>query len=366
MPGPAVSVLSRPTPASPSRASLAALACLTLFCLLPVLLVDIPAMVDYPNHLARMSILARAGTVLEHPLYQIAWAPYPNLAMDVIVPPVARWIGVEAATKLFYLVSQILIVGGAAALAAAAGGRTMTAGIIACLLLYSMPFAFGFVNFEFALGLALFALAIWVRLANRPLGLRLAVHAIAVTILYFAHLFALGIYGFAIGLIEALAVEAGPAAAAPRCHSLGRHGGTGDRGCAPGRCRRGAVGGTGTNWSVGAKLYWLSMLNGWSREFSLVPTLFLAVPLCLAFMRGWLRLVGPGPWLAVGFALLFLVLPFRLFDTAFVDGRVLLAALLILPAFSAARFPRERTAGSSAQRSSWPVWSIPASRSSCS
>lgn len=344
MPGPAVSAPSRVTSASPSRANLAALACLTMFCLLPVLLVDIPAMVDYPNHLARMSILARAGTALEHPLYQIAWAPYPNLAMDVIVPPVARWIGVEAATKLFYLVSQILIVGGTAALAAAAGGGTMTAGIIACLLLYAMPFAFGFVNFEFALGLALFALAIWVRLANRPLGLRLAVHAIAVTILYFAHLFVLGIYGFAIGLIELWRLRqglppprriailwGGMAAPAIAVALLAGAGG-------------GSIGGTGTIWSAGAKLYWLSMLNGWSREFSLVPTLLLAVPLCLAFLRGWLRLVGPGPWLAAGFALLFLVLPFRLFDTAFVDGRVLLATLLILPAFSAARFPRERIA----------------------
>jgi hypothetical protein len=264
--------------------------------------------------------------------------------MDVIVPPVARWIGVEAATKLFYLVSQILIVGGAAALAAAAGGATITAGIIACLLLYSTPFAFGFVNFEFALGLALFALALWIWLADRPLGLRLVVHAIAVAVLYFAHLFALGIYGFAIGVIElwrlgqktpplgrTAILFVGMAAPAIAVSALAGAGG-------------GSIGGAGTIWSAGAKLFWLSSLNGWSREFSLALTLFLALPLCLAFTRGRIRLVGPGPWLAAGFALLFLALPFRLFDTAFVDGRVLIAALLILPGFAVAHVTRAQTA----------------------
>jgi len=344
MPDPAASVLARPTLAPASLGSLMALACLVAFCILPVLLAEIPAMVDYPNHLARMSILARAGTAQEHPLYQVVWAPYANLAMDVIVPPIARWIGVEAATKAFYLISQILIIGGTATLAAAAGGAAMVAATIACLLLYAMPFAFGFVNFEFALGLALFALAIWIWLADRPLALRLAVHAIAVVVLYFAHLFALGIYGFAIGVIELWRLKQqapslhrtailflGMAAPAIAVAALAGAGG-------------GAIGGAGTSWSASAKLFWLNMLNGWSREFSLVLTLLLAIPLCLAFTRGWLRLVGPGPWLAAGFALLFLALPFRLFDTAFVDGRVLIAALLILPAFTVAHVQCAQTA----------------------
>ncbi len=344
MPAPAAPALVRPASVPTSLGNWAALACLAAFCMLPVLLAEIPAMVDYPNHLARMSILARAGTTLEHPLYQVVWAPYANLAMDMIVPPVARWIGVEAATKAFYLASQALIIGGAATLAAAAGGSALAASVIACLLLYATPFAFGFVNFEFALGLALFALASWIWLADHRLRLRLAVHAIAVVALYFAHLFALGIYGFAIGMIELwrLKQEAPPlrrtailflgmAVPAIAVAALAGVGG-------------GAIGGAGTSWSAGAKLFWLGILNGWSREVSLALTLLLAIPLCLTFTRGRLRLVGPGPWLAAGFALLFLALPFRLFDTAFVDGRILVAALLILPAFAAAHFPRAQTA----------------------
>ena len=56
----------------------------------PVLLTPIPAMVDYPNHLARMYVLVREGTASENPHYQVVWALYPNLAMDLLVPMFAR------------------------------------------------------------------------------------------------------------------------------------------------------------------------------------------------------------------------------------------------------------------------------------
>src|SRR6202035_3439303 len=84
--------------------------------LLPVLLTPIPAMVDYPNHLARMYILSRNGTPDANPYYQVAWALYPNLAMDLLIPQIARLISVENATRLFLVLSQVLIVGGALAL----------------------------------------------------------------------------------------------------------------------------------------------------------------------------------------------------------------------------------------------------------
>ena len=327
-----------------ARSALGAPALLGLFLLslLPMAVADIPAMVDYPNHLARMSILARAGTAAANPFYDVAWAPYPNLAMDLLVPPLARVIGVESATKLFYLLSQALIVGGTVTLAAANRGPVVAAGTIACLFLYAMPFAFGFVNFAFAFGLALFALAAWLRLAGRSLAIRLAVHAAFVAALFFAHLVALGLYGFAIGVIElwrmarerpdprrAALLLLGMAAPAVAVAALAMS-------------RGGAVGGSGNHWSIDAKLLWLGILNGWSRQYSAVLAGILAIPAYLVFARGGLRLAGPGPWLAAGFALLFAAMPYRLVDTAFVDGRVLIAAILILPAFVAGRIGSER------------------------
>jgi len=56
-------------------------------------------------------------------------------------------------------------------------------------------------------------------------------------------------------------------------------------------------------------------------------------------LRGHLRLADSGPWIAGGFALLYLTLPFRLFDTTFADVRIIPAAGLVLPAFANLTIP---------------------------
>jgi hypothetical protein len=70
--------------------------------LLPLALVAIPPLTDYPNHLARMHIIA---TLDRDPMlsqfYRIDWALIPNLMMDLVVPPLARLIGVYEAGRLF-------------------------------------------------------------------------------------------------------------------------------------------------------------------------------------------------------------------------------------------------------------------------
>src|SRR5205085_8498391 len=72
----------------------------------PVLLVRIPAMVDYVNHLARMHLLVDAAAGRLNPAYAMDWRLYPNLAVDIIVPWLAQLVGVETATRIFLLASQ--------------------------------------------------------------------------------------------------------------------------------------------------------------------------------------------------------------------------------------------------------------------
>src|SRR5271155_812360 len=120
--------------------------------LLPVLLTPIPAMVDYVNHLSRMYILSQDGMPDANPYYAVVWALYPNLAMDLMVPWMARLVSVENAARLFLLLSQLLIVGGALAFERVVKGRVQLAGFAALMFLYCLPFTWGFVNFEFGLG----------------------------------------------------------------------------------------------------------------------------------------------------------------------------------------------------------------------
>ena len=105
-------------------------------------------MVDYPNHLARMYLLSAIGTPEENPYYVVDWKLYPmNLAMDLIVPPMARFMDVATATKAFLVLSQILVVSGAVALEIVIKQRHQFAGFAAAMVLYSMPFSLGISQF---------------------------------------------------------------------------------------------------------------------------------------------------------------------------------------------------------------------------
>lgn len=325
-------------------------AALTLFAvlfavaLLPVLLTPIPAMVDYVNHLARMYVLAADGTPAASPFYQVSWALYPNLAMDLIVPRLARLTGVETATRLFLLASQVLVVTGAVAIELAVKRRFSISGLIALLVLYSIPFAWGFLNFEFALGAALWGIASWLTLRSRPWMTRLAIHTTVVGLLFVSHLFALGLYGFTLGIHEAWLARSRGASyaqmlattallAAPAAAFMGAMVLSG-----------GSVGQAGGNiWFLGAKSLWLfTALNGYSVLLSVVETTIL---LCLVrglMKRHAFRFETSGAWLLVGLTLLYLAVPSRLLDTAFVDIRVIIAAALIIPAFLTVSFPTER------------------------
>jgi hypothetical protein len=320
---------------------IAIFAALFFLALCPILLVDIPAAVDYPNHLARMSVLSRDGTPAANPHYKVAWGLYPNLAMDLIVPPLTRFVRVETATRIFYLASQILVVTGSVAIELAVKRRFEMAGFIALLYLYSVPFAWGFVNFEFALGLGLWGIAGWIALREGHLAVRLTLHAVVVGLLFISHLFALGIYGLTLGLYElhgfavrrnavrafrALIVLAAPALAVLVVLALA--GGT--------------VGGQDTEWEIAVKARWLFALNGYSLGLSVVLTVALTVLVYELAKRRALILKGAGSFLLGGYAIAFLLIPFKLFDTAFVDVRVVVAAALVIPAFLTLRLTDRR------------------------
>ena len=69
----------------------------------------LPPLVDYPNHLARMHLLAEGGNAF----YAVRWAALPNLAEDLIVPPLARLIPLEIAAKSFLVMIFMLMAGAA-------------------------------------------------------------------------------------------------------------------------------------------------------------------------------------------------------------------------------------------------------------
>jgi hypothetical protein len=311
--------------------------------LCPVLLTPIPAMVDYPNHLARMYILSRAGTPDANPFYQVVWALYPNLAMDLLIPQMARLIGVETASRVFLLLSQILIVSGAAAIERVVQGRIQIAGFAAVMFLYCLPFTWGFLNFEFGLGLALCGIAAMLMVQERAWLVRFGINAIIVAALFAAHFFALGIYGATLGVHELwrawdrkaalpqmalrLLVLAVPVLALLAVMVF----------------TAGSIGGEGTNWFFEFKPLWLfRIMNGYSLTVSAATMVVLMGLIYAAVKNGVLKLAPAGLWIAIGFVVLYLAMPSRLFGTSFVDFRIIAAAALILPAFCTLSLPSAR------------------------
>jgi len=289
-------------------------------------------MVDYVNHLARMHLLASDA---RHVGYDIDWQLNPNLAMDLIVPLLARWMPVDVAARLFLATAQILLVSGAVALERSVKGQHCFAGLCALTVMFSLPFAWGLINFTFGIGLCLWGLAIWIRLRERSLLVRWAVHSCFVLALFVSHFFALGLYGLIVGLMEfphifsgklslkqagkLAALLASPVAALLVLMSM-----TG-----------GAIGGSGQDWDFGLKLLWfLRFMNAYDAMLSIVTGVVAIGLIFWLVAHRRLRLSEEGMWIAIGLALLYLLLPRRLFDVAYLDVRVLAAAALVLPAFA--------------------------------
>ena len=310
-------------------------AVISLAAILPTLLVDIPAIEDYPNHLARMYILATAGTAQANPYYQISWALYADIAMDLIVPRLAPFVDVETATRLFFLIAQLLIVTGAVAIEFVVKRRHEMAGIAAVMALHSLPFSLGLVNFEFGSGVALWGIASWIALErNNRWWMRFAAHCSFVCVLFVAHFFALGIYGLTIGLYELrrlflVKFPAGYTAAATAMLAcpvvilfiLMRFSGA-------------TVGGTETEWLMTWKPLWLVLfLNGYNPLFAAGSAAVLIVFTCYLAFKGTLSVSGTGKWIGLGFLLVFIAMPFKIFDSRMADIRIIAAAFLVLPAF---------------------------------
>jgi len=133
--------------------------------------------------------------------YVIRWAAIPNLAMDLIVPFLGRLVGLETAGKLFLSAILILLFSGTLALHRAIHRTWSAWPLIAGLLLFNPFFLWGFVNFLFGLGVALWLSALWIHFRDRRLSW--FVFPPAALGLFFMHLMPFGIYLVTIGAYEA-------------------------------------------------------------------------------------------------------------------------------------------------------------------
>jgi hypothetical protein len=152
---------------------------------------------DYPNHMARMSILLhRTDSANLQRFYEIHWQTIGNLGMDLLVPMLAWVMPLEAAGRAFLGLSFALLSGGTLLLHRAVFGRFALWPLIGFLFLYDRIVLLGLLNYLFGAGLCLVAFALWIWLSGsrQPASLTIAISSAFAAAVYVAHPFAFALY----------------------------------------------------------------------------------------------------------------------------------------------------------------------------
>jgi hypothetical protein len=137
---------------------------LALALLLPLSFTSLPPLVDLPNHLARIHVLAASGSdpVLAA-MFAPNWSFIPNLAMELVLVPLAHWLPLYDAGRLFVAIVLLVPVFGCVALHRAWWGGRDAWPWISALTAYNALLQIGLLNYVLGVGVALLGAAWTIR-----------------------------------------------------------------------------------------------------------------------------------------------------------------------------------------------------------
>ncbi|HET7456041.1 MAG TPA: hypothetical protein VFJ74_00190 [Gemmatimonadaceae bacterium] len=180
------------------RATLGLLAAAVLL-VLPMVVGQFVPIVDLPNHLARVYIIRHLHEVPAFDAtFRLIKEPIPNVAADVVLYGLLRFMEPLAAARAFLAITALLFAGGCWALAYAVRGRPSWTAVPASLLFFCSPLLYGFVNYVFGVALFCLAYAAWLVARRRWTAVGFATVAALTMAAYLAHLTAYAFVGFAV------------------------------------------------------------------------------------------------------------------------------------------------------------------------
>lgn len=305
--------------------------------ILPLFYTQLPPLEDYPNHLARMFVLAHPENPFLSRFYTVEWAPIPNLIMDLFVPPLVPLFGIYTAGRIFIGATLLLMMLGPMMLHRALYGRWSAFPLIGGLFVYNGFLFVGLMNYMFGVGVAVCGLALWVVMSERPPLPRALCSFVVCAVLYVSHLSALGLYAISITAFEAWRLWAA-------------------RATAPGKILA-AVAALGLpfppfawlllnspTWGLSRDINWESQgkLEAVSRfltvysDFIDLPFLILLVAaVILAVRRGLVRMHPAGWGVAAGLTLAFIAMPRVAFGSLMADERLIVGIFFLTLGFVA-------------------------------
>lgn len=163
---------------------------------IPLYWVEYPDIADFPNHLARLHVLthlSESETLQRY--YELRdFKLGTNLAMETLVPLLAKWMSVNLGLKVFASIATLLLTTGAIALSRVINGRLSYLSLGVFLFCQNAFFIFGLFNYIFGLGLALWLLSAWIFARNRFSFSSCSIFAVGCILIYLCHLSAFGVY----------------------------------------------------------------------------------------------------------------------------------------------------------------------------
>lgn len=190
--------------AAPDRGTvLIVFAVLFIVALIPVLIVRVAALEDYPQHLARVYILGNLEkSAFLRQYYVPNWGFQPNLAIETVLLPLTKVVSIDFAGKFFLALLLLNLSSGTLALHRVIHGRWSLWPLLSFFFLYNRIFLGGMANYLFTLGLSFWAFAAWIYFRDRPFLVRTAISIPVVLVLLLGHLVAFGVYALTVAGYE--------------------------------------------------------------------------------------------------------------------------------------------------------------------
>ena len=317
----------------------------------PFIIVEIPPLVDYPNHLARDYVLS-----LDIPhsafsgIYAPNWKVIPDLAMDAVVLLLLNVTTLYTAGKVALALALLLPVLGTVAYSRAQFGHFDFWPFGSFAVAYNGLFILGFVNQLIALGLALLVLAAYLALARRNWLLAQLITALCAVPVFFSHIMGLALLLVMLGLHKLVRILGfWPSIRQVAGHALAEGAGLAAITLCPallyvssGFSHKGG----GLLWVPGDnKLYWLlSPLLGYSELASLFALGCIGLSLMLVARFGRFRLSLPTCTALAAILLAYPYLMTGVKGATYLDVRLLcFAGFLFFCAFVPENLPRRWT-----------------------
>ncbi len=171
--------------------------------LVPMSLTEVPPLTDYPNHLARCYLLAfgNSDPVLRQ-MFSAHWQIIPNIAVDLILPRLMQAFSPLLAGRLMLVFCLLVPTTGAIALSRAYFRRRSLWQLGAGFAAFNVLFLMGFMNFELAIGIAMWSAAAWIQYRETHPVATVAFAVVLAPVIFFFHLFGFCFYALLIGSYE--------------------------------------------------------------------------------------------------------------------------------------------------------------------